>query len=50
MKTWEYKVVPFDSHDPSAVANWLNAESREGFELVAVEGNNYFFKHEKEKE
>ena len=50
MRTWEYKVVPFDNDDSSAIADWLNAESREGFELVSVEGNNYFFRHEKEDE
>jgi hypothetical protein len=44
---WEYKVVSFDTKDPRFINDGLKTEGENGFELIQVVGNLYYFKRKK---
>jgi hypothetical protein len=41
--SWEYQVIPIQSKDKQLVDE-LNAQGKDGWELIQVSGPNYIFK------
>jgi hypothetical protein len=44
---WEQKVIQYDTKDARFINDALKAQGEEGFELILVVGNLYYFKRQK---
>lgn len=44
---WEQKVVKYETKDPRFLNDALKAQGEEGFELILVVGDLYYFKRQK---
>jgi len=44
---WEYRVVKYETKDPRFINDGLKAQGEDGFELIQVVGDLYYFKRQK---
>ena len=44
---WEYSVVKYETKDPRFINDAFKAQGEDGFELIQIVGDIYYFKRQK---